>query len=361
VSDDRQLLQEGFAQFVAAARELEESYAALKARAEAVDLQLQASNAALQQSLAERDAVFSALPLGVLARRADGSVSTRNREADRLLELGDAAGVDLTTRAEGEVAFGDCVVRVRRVDLPDGELVVLEDRSRLQELEREVHRLDRLAGLSELALGVAHEIKNPLNGVMGFASLLERSDDVQAMRRHAGRIKQGVVAVDEIVKALLGFARPSDKPLSTATVRELVERVAAASNLPRTRVAASGALDALVDADAVGRVLSNLMRNALEAAPAARMRITATERHGVLELLVEDDGPGVPSDVAQTAFEPFVSTKERGTGLGLALSTRVLSYLGGDLRLLNPGEPGARFRITVPVVAARAALAEAEA
>ena len=117
----------------------------------------------------------------------------------------------------------------------------------------------------------------------------------------------------------------------------------------------------LVDADAVGRVLSNLIRNAIEAAPAVRMRIVASLRSGALELLVEDDGPGVPQDVAQTAFEPFVSTKERGTGLGLALSARVLSYLGGDLRLLNPGEPGARFRVTVPIVATAAAPAEATA
>ena len=350
VIDDREILQEGFARFVTAARELEQSYEALKARADAVDGELERSNLALQRSLAEREAMFSALPIGVLALRGDGSTGSCNREAERLIAAARQAGVDLVRRAAGEVAFADQVVRVRRVDLDDGELLLLEDRSRLEQLEREVQRLDRLAGLSELALGVAHEIKNPLNGVMGFASLLERSDDPDAMRRHAGRIREGVAAVDDIVKALLGFARPADKPASTATLRQVVERVAAAANLPRTRITLSGASHAPVDADAFARVLSNLIRNAIEASPAAHVHIEARLADHMLELLVEDDGPGVPANVAAGAFEPFVSTKERGTGLGLALSARVLSFLGGGLELLNPGEPGARFSITVPIV-----------
>jgi len=359
--DERQILKDGFEQFVTVARELEAGYAALKKRAAAVDLELQESNRALQQSLAEREAVFSALPIGIVALRQDGSKSTSNTEADRLIALAQAAGVDLFQQAAGEVTFDSAVVRVRRVDLPDGELVMLEDRSQLEKLEKEVRRLDRLAGLSELALGVAHEIKNPLNGVMGFANLLERSDDSATMRRYAGKIAEGVRAVDEIVKALLGFARPSDKPASYGRLDQVIDRVAMAANLPRTRWHLRGDTDALVDADAVGRVMSNLIRNAVEAAPTARLTIDASVTDGQLELLVQDDGPGLSQDLAKTVFEPFVSTKQRGTGLGLALSTRVLSFLGGSLELLNPGQRGACFRVRVPVVSAPAQLTEASA
>lgn len=357
--DESRILKEGFAQFVTAARELEAGYAALKQRAAAVDLQLQASNRALQQSLAEREAMFSALPIGVVALRADGTMGSSNREAERLLVAGQAAGVDLLQQLGGEVAFAEWVVRVQRVDLPHGELLMLEDRSRLQQLEHQVRRLDRLAGLSELALGVAHEIKNPLNGVMGFANLLERSTDMPTMHRYAGKISQGVRAVDDIVKALLGFARPSDKPTSAAPLEQVIERVAMAANLPRTRWQLRGAADVSVDADALGRVLSNLIINAVEASPRARLQFEATVRSGELELLVQDDGPGVAAEVAQNVFEPFVSTKQRGTGLGLALSTRVLSFLGGGLELLNPGQPGACFRVRMPVVAAQPVMAEA--
>ena len=116
--DESRILKEGFAQFVTAARELEAGYAALKQRAAAVDLQLQASNRALQQSLAEREAMFSALPIGVVALRADGTMGSSNREAERLLVAGQAAGVDLLQQRGGEVAFAEWVVRVQRVDLP---------------------------------------------------------------------------------------------------------------------------------------------------------------------------------------------------------------------------------------------------
>ena len=359
--DDRQILKDGFAQFVTAARELESGYAALKKRAAAVDLELQASNRALQQSLAEREAVFSALPIGLVALRGDGSQSTSNCEAERLISLAQDAGVDLLEGRVGEVVFDGTVVHVRRVDLPDGELVLLEDRSQLEKLEKKVQRLDRLAGLSELALGVAHEIKNPLNGVMGFANLLERSDDSATMRRYAGKISEGVRAVDEIVKSLLGFARPSNKPASFGRLDQVIDRVALAANLPRTRWQLRGASDALIDADALGRVMSNLIRNAVEASPSVRLSMDACVRGDELELLVEDDGPGVSEDLAKTVFEPFVSTKQRGTGLGLALSARVLAFLGGSLELLNPGERGACFRVRVPVVSASSGLMEASA
>ena len=351
MSQEDQVLKDGFERFVAAAEELEASYAALKQRADAVDVELKETNAALAESLAEREAVFAALPIGVVALREDGSVGTSNVEANRLLAAGRSVGEDLTTRSDGTVAFGGHVVRVRRVPLPAGELLVLEDRSRLESLEREVRRLDRLAGLSELALGVAHEIKNPLNGVMGFASLLERSTDQETMHRYAGKVVEGVRAVDDIVKSLLGFAKPKDQPAGREPLELVVQRAAAECSLPSSRWQLRGDAGALVDADALGRVVSNLMRNALEACSDVSVRMHAKVTAGELELIVEDDGPGLPRDVAQRAFEPFVSTKQRGTGLGLALSARVLSFLGGHLELLNPGQRGARFRVRMPAVA----------
>ncbi|MBL8756221.1 MAG: hypothetical protein JNK15_23200 [Planctomycetes bacterium] len=348
--DDR-LLHEGFAQFVAAARDLERSYGELKARASAVDLELRATNQALQQAVAERDAMFAAMPLGLVVAKADGTVVPGNSEATRLLAAAATAGVDLVRHADGEAEFAGMAVRVRRVPLADGHLVLLEDRSHVQELEREVHRLDRLAGLSELALGIAHEIKNPLNGVQGFAALLERADDPARMRRFAGKIVQGVRQVDDIVKSLLGFARPERQRSRTAAVADVVADAAHDSGLPAVRVHVTGAADARVDAEVLARVLTNLFRNAMEAAPAVRIAVAVTARGGRAEILVRDDGPGVPRELCARLFEPFVSTKERGTGLGLALCVRVLAFLGGDLELLNPGEPGACFRVRMPVLA----------
>ena len=348
-------LRAGFEAFIAASRRLEQSYAELRARAAAVDAQLQATNRRLQQALAERDAIFQALPLGVVARRADGSVVFTNDEAARLCANGRERGVDLLAHGPGEVGVGDGGVRVRCADLPDGELVLLEDRSRVLELEREVHRLDRLAGLSELALGIAHEVKNPLNGALGFAELLLRSADSDVVRHHAGRVRAGLRQVDDIVGSLLAFARPELREARPAPVAAVVAEAAAASGWPSARVALTGDGGLLVEGSALLRVLTVLFANAVEAGGAAvALAVHARMAGARVELVVADDGPGVPAELGARVLEPFVTTKARGTGLGLPLAARVLSFLGGDLVLLNPGEGGARFRVRLPALAAAA-------
>lgn len=348
-------LRRGFDAFIEASRRLEESYSALKARAEAVDLQLGETNRVLQRTLAERETVFDALPIGLLALRGDGSLAFTNPEGRRLCGWLRERGRDPAALPAGELAEAGAVVDVRRVPLPDGELVLLEDRSRVAALEQEVRRLDRLAGLSELALGVAHEIKNPLNGVLGFASMLEREPSAERCRRHAGKIVQGIRQVDGIVKALLCFARPGHRRGRAATVSAIVAEAAAGAGLPAARLRLEGDVGLRAEADGLARVLANLFRNSLEAGgDGVSVRMRAAERDGALELTVADDGPGVDPELGSKVFEPFVSTKTRGHGLGLALAARVLDYLGGSLELLEPGEAGATFRVRVPLPVAEA-------
>jgi signal transduction histidine kinase len=281
-------LQLGFEAFVSAAKSLEQSHATMKARAEAVDRELVETNARLEQALAERQ------------------------------ELLDA---------------------------------VLADRERVVALEREVARLDRLAGLSELALGIAHEIKNPLNGVMGFAALVERCDDPVTVRRYCSKIRQGLARVDETVKSLLAFARPGHRAPARETVAACARRAARDAGLAASRVRLSGAHDEPVEGEALATVLTNLVRNSVEAG-ATSVTIEVEVRGAELVLRVGDDGPGIPRELGKKVLEPFVSTKSAGHGLGLALSARVLCYLEGSLDLLNPGERGACFEVRVPRTAA---------
>lgn len=342
-------LDRGFAAFVAAAQRLESSYAALAARAEAVDLELATTNASLEKALGERESLLAALPLGVVAIGAAGDRRFTNAEAERVCALARAHGVDLCAERPGEVRCGELCVRLRRLAFAGGELVLLEDRSRLAELESLVHRLDRLAGLSELALGVAHEIKNPLNGVMGFAALLERSDDPATMRRFAGKIRQGLTQVDEIVRALLAFARPEQSRGKLEPVAASAQRAATIAGLPGARLRLTGATHEVAEAGALTTVFTNLFKNSLEAAGGAvNVQVRAELAGQDLVLHVGDDGPGVPREIGRRVLEPFVSTKERGTGLGLALAARVLGYLHGSLDLADAGGRGAHFVIRVP-------------
>ncbi len=345
-------LRAGFDAFIEASHRLEQRYAELKARAAAVDEQLQATNRRLQQALLERDAIFAALPLGVVARRRDGSTTFQNGEAQRLCALAERVRVDLLAAGSGDHAIGDGGVRVRIAPMPDGDLLLLEDRSRIKELEREVHRLDKLAGLSELALGVAHEIKNPLNGAMGFAELLERAPDGDSARRYAQRIREGLQQVDEIVRSLLAFARPQAARGPLSTVAAVVAEAAAHAGVSPSRIELTGDPQLRADGAALTRALAVLFRNAAEAGSAdGIVKVVARATGGRLEITVEDDGPGVPKELATRVFEPFVSTKDRGTGLGLPLASRVLSFFGGELTLTNPGEKGARFCVRLPLAA----------
>ncbi len=345
-------LAQALASFSDAARRLESSYAELKERAASIDLELHRSNAALQSSLAERDRLLAALPLGVAAFDAQGQVVWCNEASRRLLDADDARVVAVWTPGEREVRGRRVLVRTAPMD-GGGRLVLLEDRSQVARLEREVDRLDRLAGLSELALGIAHEIKNPLNGACGFAALLQRSSEPTEMRRYAQRVGEGLAQVDRIVRELLAFACPGASARRPLPVCDAIDEAALAANLPRDRVHTVGAVEQRVEGAALVRVLTNLLRNAAEAAGEGvrvHVRVARTASHG-LEIVVADNGPGVPSELAPRLFQPFVSSKATGYGLGLALSARVLSFLHGSLTLLNPGQPGAKFQIDVPCIA----------
>jgi len=340
-------LRDGFERFVAAAHRLEHSYRELRRRAAAIDGELTATNAHLERTLAERETILGALPVGVVALDADARPVWRNQEAERLVA---DVGESVAASEPGEHRFAGTTVRVRRVALPDGgALVVLEDRSHVAALEREVDRLDRLAGLSELALGIAHEIKNPLHGVIGFASLMERTTDPANLQRFAQRVREGLVRVDDIVRALLAFARPTDAGVQRLPVRDVAQQAASEVGLPRSALALRGDLDAAVDAPVVRRVLANLFRNSVEAAEGAvRVELVAQCGAAGIVLTVSDDGPGVSEAIEARLFEPFVSTKQDGHGLGLALASRVLAYLGGTLRLVPPEGRGARFVVELP-------------
>jgi signal transduction histidine kinase len=341
-------LRDALASFSVAARRLEVRYAELKERAAAIDLELHQSNAALQGALAERERLLAALPLGVVAFDARGRIVWRNELSARL--LGDAGG-EVAQWPDGERDVGDRVLSVRRASMADGGvLVLLEDRSQVAHLQREVDRLDRLAGLSELALGIAHEIKNPLNGACGFAALLQRGGEAADLQRYAQRVGEGLAQVDRIVRELLAFARPAPAARRPMALAAVVDEAAHAAGVARTRIVVRGTFDELVEGAALCRVLTNLVRNAADAAgDALRVQIDARcAADDKLAIIVRDNGPGVPPALAARLFQPFVTDKPRGHGLGLALAARVLSFLHGSLRLLNAGEPGAAFEVIVP-------------
>jgi PAS domain S-box-containing protein len=226
------------------------------------------------------------------------------------------------------------------------------------ELERKI-RTERLAGVGTLAAGLAHEIRNPLNGALLHVTFLERS---LARREASENEREAVRAVgDEIrrlsalVRDFLVFARPSPPVLKPVNLNALCLRTLAIFEADAKAAGATIRQDfapddpiVQVDGDKLQQVLLNLLRNAAEAVSSKKGTVTLKTRrrprHALIE--IEDDGPGLPSPEAPI-FDAFYSTKPNGTGLGLAIVHRIVSDHGGAVEVESvPGHTV--FRVLLP-------------
>jgi signal transduction histidine kinase len=215
-------------------------------------------------------------------------------------------------------------------------------------------RAQHLAILGEMAAKVAHEIRNPLAIIRGSAELLAEEAGEPGARRSAVILDE-VSRLDHLVGDFLSLARES--PLVVAPfdlvslVRETVERFAAAG-AGGTRVRLDDLPDSLVvrgDAARLRQALVNLLRNGCDASPGGTVEVSVRRDGTRAAVQVRDDGPGVPPGLREHLFEPFFSTKEGGTGLGLAVARQILERHGGTLNLVPGGGRGAAFEMRLPV------------
>ena len=241
---------------------------------------------------------------------------------------------------------------------------MLSDLTEVTHLRAQLSRLDTLAALGEMAAAIAHEVRNPLNGIEGFAGLLARAlqqagpIDQEQTSRYIDRIRRGVADVNEIVTNLLLWARPDRLVRSRFSLDGLVAEIVAdapvlagsASHAPITIDSPCPGVELAADRMKIKIVLMNLVRNALEAVGATEgsVRIVMTPSESGLRIAVQDSGPGVPEEVRRRLFRPFSTGKASGTGLGLAVARKLVEVHGGELDLVSGSGDGARFEIFLP-------------
>jgi PAS domain S-box-containing protein len=230
-------------------------------------------------------------------------------------------------------------------------------------MQLRVMQAEKLAAIGTLAAGLAHEIRNPLNGALLHVTFLDRAlakqgaskDALDAVKLVGDEIRR----LSALVKDFLVFARPSTPTLAKVAVRTIVERVigiamADAAAAHATLVSDLGGSDPIVDVDAakIEQAVMNLVRNAIDAVAQSEaghvtVRVRRQPRTATIE--VEDDGPGLPSPDAPI-FDAFYSTKAQGTGLGLAIVHRVVTDHRGTIDFES--RPGRTvFRIVLPLAA----------
>lgn len=235
--------------------------------------------------------------------------------------------------------------------------------NRLRLTERDALRAEQLAWVGQMAAGLAHEVRNPLMAIkLLVQATLERRGGGVFKPRDLEVLEEEILRLEQIVSGFLDFARPPRPDPRPVDVLDLAERAAAGvrarAELQNVQVrveAAAGPTVASADPNQVRQVLFNLLFNALDAQPQGghvTVRVGLDPRLAdTPELLVtvEDGGPGLPAELAERVFEPFVSTKESGLGLGLSICRRIAETHGGGLTVAW-SDRGAAFTLRLPVV-----------
>ncbi|MBZ5661510.1 MAG: PAS domain-containing protein [Acidobacteriia bacterium] len=243
-----------------------------------------------------------------------------------------------------------------------GAICLLSDLTELAALQKQIQMKENLAALGELSAGIAHEFKNALATISGYAQMIRsEAESGTELREHGDKILQQTRALTHVVTEFLKFARPLQLADEQVTLRPMIDRVLAevAETVPGVPITAVGEFAQVSGDDALlYQAILNLARNAAEAVsenPAGGRVIIRgdIDPSGTLQgqrISISDNGPGIPPEAMTKIFVPFYTTKSNGTGLGLAVVQKILVQHGGTIEARNQAEGGAEFIVWLPFV-----------
>jgi len=269
---------------------------------------------------------------------------------------------DLSSRAEvrgpREIASLAAALNTMLQSIVEARAEILERREAQSDLERRLQHAQKLAAIGQLSAGVAHELGTPLSVIDGKAQRGLRAGDVSDEHKQMLQtIRSEVRRMERIVRQLLDFGRRNmldarevqlDRlvQMAVAGVREACEQTGVEVHLDGSRPAAT----VKVDPTLFERALVNLLRNAIDATPGGQVRLNWATTSDQIELVVDDDGPGIEAEITDRLFEPFFTTKSvgEGTGLGLAVVHGIIEEHDGRIEVEDSPLGGARFRLLLP-------------
>ncbi len=334
--------------------------------------------------------VVESMADGLISLDREGRIVTLNRQAVAILGTGRErlAGRHITELlGEGIGAIlgppeGRVLVRDREVEIrtgPDeriplslsaaplrddagqelGLVLLIRDLRQIRELQEKVRRSERLASLGRLAAGVAHEIRNPLSSIRGFAQyFLKRFSGQTEEEGYASVMIKEVDRLNRVITELLDFAGPKEprrEPQSLEAIAEhalkLLAPDLAARKVAVVREYQPGLPPLPVDRDQLSQVFINILLNALQSMGEGgeiRIGLRRCASPPGVEITVSDTGAGIPAEDREKVFEPFFSRKRKGTGLGLAIVHQIITAHRGEIGVESEAGTGTTFRITLP-------------
>jgi PAS domain S-box-containing protein len=242
----------------------------------------------------------------------------------------------------------------------NGAICLLSDLTELMALQQQVQLKENLAAVGELSAGIAHEFKNALATISGYAQLICAETIQGETHDYAENILEQTRNITHVVTEFLKYARPLDVGTEAVGLQAVIERVVndVSEALPNIRIRCEGAFASVAGDEALLRqAFLNLARNGAEACAEAanggrvllRGETVRGESTGFQRITVFDNGPGIPADAREKLFRPFFTTKASGTGLGLAVVQKIVVQHGGHVKARNRPEGGAAFIVTLPL------------
>ncbi len=338
-----------------------------------------AQRRALRQTTAFAAEVVASMPAGLVLVGPDDRVAMANGAAETLAGVGPDG---LTGRSVGEVLPGEALAAdvpgEREMDIslcggppiplgvsvsavrteegiPVGSLVVLRDLRQMRRLEAEVRRREKLAAVGNLAAGVAHEIRNPLSSIRGYAAYFGAKFAPGSEDRQAAEVMvREVDRLNRVISELIEFARPSElrrRPVRLADLAGHAARLTRADATARGVTVelpeASAGPEVMADPDRLTQALLNICLNAIQAMDGGGIMgiRVGTVPDGRAFIEVSDTGAGIDARDRDRIFDPYYTTKPRGTGLGLPIAHKIVTAHGGTIHLA--GRPGGGTLATV--------------
>jgi len=243
-------------------------------------------------------------------------------------------------------------------------LINMMDITRTKELEHLLRISDKMTSLGRVAAGIAHEIRNPLSGINIYlntlAKIYNRGDDLEKINGIIRQMQSASNKIESIIKRVMDFSKPGKPKLVLTDINGPIEEAVSLSSvtLRKRGIEIENILDVnlprcQVDYQLIEQVILNLLTNAAESMKnldgRKKIEVVTSRKGANIIVSVSDTGPGVPEELADKVFDPFYTTKDGSTGIGLSLCHRIVSDHGGSLTLFKSKWGGAKFTIEIPI------------
>ncbi len=335
------------------------------------------------------DLLISRLPVGIIATNAEGHIQTFNSTAAKFTgktpeqiigHLQTAVLPQIQQLIHPEEHDGEIIdkeillppdsptpnhLHVSSVPITDGQsntigrVMLMYDVTEIKKLEAQVRRHDRLVALGKMAAGVAHEVRNPLSSIKGFATLLGSRFPVESEEGEAARLLiNEVERLNRSITELLTYARPLPLAIAEVAIEPFIE---ASLKLIQSDARELGVVvhheiamarkQVRLDKDRLNQVLLNLYLNSLQAMEhGGELEVSVHEgdRSSTIEISVRDTGCGIAEEILERVMDPYFTTKPEGTGLGLAMVYKIIDEHGGTIRIASKEGQGTTVSIILP-------------